>query len=170
MVKAYCVVCGSWENVHPDGKCHIHHYKLDREGYAFPVAATPEAVAREVSPDLVAVEFPAQTGDYFNARRREADEALAVAKAEPILGRLTKPEEQAENPYNRVSPAGADADEKRREPGRALPAEVKAAIANVEGRQRDVAEVADPPQVAKIDPKEAGDADKKPAVAAAVKK
>lgn len=161
MPKGYCRQpgCGSWENLHKDGLCHVHHYGQP-EGGAFPTAATPEAVARETATQLVDVDFPPATGPYFDTRRQEADEARQRAEAEPLLGKLTQPDAATSDPINRVSPAGADADDRRRD-GAALPAEVKAAVANAEGMQRDAAELAEPPRVGTIDARQAGDADKK---------
>jgi hypothetical protein len=174
MVKAYCVVCGAWENVHADGKCHRDHYGHD-EGRAFVQgAATPEEVARVRgigATELVDVEFPAQTGDYAAARRREADERERVVRNEPILGKLTGEGEAAEGGnLNRVSPAGRDAEDRREAPNKALPSEVEAMLANVKGMQRDVEEMEEPRKVSEVDPAEAGDADLKQGVERAVAK
>jgi hypothetical protein len=171
-MKAYCKTCGRWLNIHEDGKCHDCHYGHE-QGRAFPTAATPEAVARErggTDRALVDVEFPPVTGDYADARRREADEARERAETEPILGRLTEKGQELGQGVNRVSPAGADANDRRESPDQALSSEVEAAVSNVEGMQRDVEQMIDPPKISEIDPAEAGDADLAKGVERAVAK
>ena len=169
MTKGYCVECGSWENLHDDGKCTVHHYGHE-EGRAYPTAGTPEAVARETGA-TVDVEFPAQQGDYAEAKRREATEARQRAENEPVLGKLTSAGEEAEGgKIQRVSPAGADANDRREAPNRALDAEVQAAVANVKGLERDVEALEKPVKVSDIDPKQAGDADLKEGVGSAISK
>lgn len=153
MTKAFCKNCGSWENVHTDGKCHTCHYGHE-EGRAFPTAATPEAVAREMGGSsgrqLVDVEFPPQTGPVMEAKRRESEEARARAENEPILGKLTAEGRRVEEDksFDRTGPENIE--------------EAKAAaVANVEGLERDVEQMQNPPKVSEIDPGEAGDADLK---------
>lgn len=153
MVKGFCRTCGSWENLHKDGLCHVHHYGHE-EGRAFPQgAATPEEIARTKgagSGDIVDVQFPPQTGPYADAKRQELDEALARAENEPILGHVTAEGKVAEQPILRTMPEGID--------------EVEAAKANVEGFKRDVEEMLDPPSAGEVDPAQAGDADLKASV------
>jgi len=174
MVKAFCKQCGSWENVHPDGLCHVHHYR-HAEGRPFPTAATPEAVAREqggTGRAIVDVEFAAATGEYASTIKRQASEAEDVARNEPILGKLSaagKTNEDVAVGRNRISPAGPDANDKRSEPDRALPAEVKAAVANVAGLQRDAEEMGETRTAGDVNAKQAGNADLKTSVAAAKK-
>ena len=144
MPKAFCNQCGSWENVHPDGLCSTHHYGQPTGG-AFPQgAATPEELARVKglgATNIVEVNFAPAAGPYADTRRAEANEAVARSRAEPVLGKMAEPEAEGEGAYNRVSPAGADANERRDEPNRALPEEVAASERNVAGLVEDSAQL-----------------------------
>lgn len=126
-MKAYCKDCGQWLNVHGDGKCHDCHYGIPHDR-GVPTAKEIERMPQGSTDRRI--EGTAVEGPYTNTLKNEATENQLRAANEPILGKMTHPEDGEAGNLNRESPAGTDADDQRKAPNQALPAEIKAQQVN----------------------------------------